>query len=253
MEWFRKIKPGRDRWAQAGLAPRQPFAAVGDLHGCADLLEELLTHFPLSHDMPLIFLGDYIDRGENSADVLRILQALCDSFPETVCLKGNHEDMLLNFLIDPAKAGPRWLRSGGLQTLQSYGLSPEVDIFTPREWLALRDEFAAALGEQTLYWLRNLPTMWRSGNLALSHAGANPAVPLSMQRERDLVWGHRDFLLRARSDDMWILFGHLIVSEPTVSAGRIAIDTGAFATGRLTLARVVPGAVSFETIESAVA
>src|SRR6056297_3334458 len=98
-------------------APLIPLAAIGDIHGCADLLERLLSQ--LEPDLQVICVGDYIDRGDHSADVLHILHANAD----IICLKGNHEEMLLNFLEQPETYGRRWFRNGGLQTMASFGIA----------------------------------------------------------------------------------------------------------------------------------
>ncbi|OWU66697.1 hypothetical protein ATO2_17780 [Roseovarius sp. 22II1-1F6A] len=240
---FRAPDPGPAVFAP--LAPEAAFCAVGDIHGRADLLDRLLEklHEQAPPDAAFVCVGDYVDRGEDSARVLRDLQALSVAHPDHVtCLMGNHEEMLLGFLDRPEQAGPGWLRHGGLQTLASFGLpAPAGATPTPAAWEDLRDQLRAALGADLETWLRALPLQWRSGNVAVVHAGADPALPLEAQTTRALLWGHRDFATTPRRDGQWVLHGHTITDMPQMQAGRIAIDTGAYATGRLTAALVLPG------------
>ena len=111
-----------------------------------------------------------------------------------------------------------------------------------------RDQLVAGMGDFMLQWLKGLPSIWRSGNVAVVHAGANPLVPKESQSSAVLHWGHPDFSKRRRNDGVWVMHGHTIVNEPQIENGRIGIDTGAYATGRLTLAYVDAGGVTFEAV-----
>lgn len=224
-------KPGR-------IAPELAFCVLGDVHGRLDLLERLLPRLPQDHQVFLV--GDVIDRGEQSAQVLRYLMQR----PEITCLKGNHEAMLLDFLNYPVAKGPRWLNNGGLQTLASFGLSglPGVPDGRDEDMLRrIRDDLMQHLGETGRTWLGDLPAVRWSGNVVIAHAGANPDLPMDDHDEMTFVWGHRDFLRKPRRDGFWVVHGHTIVGEPVIDGGRIAIDTGAYATGRLTAAIFTPG------------
>lgn len=216
--------------------PLRPVAILGDIHGCDRLLARLLPRL----EGQVICVGDYIDRGEESAAVLDRLIAR----PEVLCLRGNHEDMLLAFLDDPEGKGPRWLRYGGLQTLASFGVGG--DLSTGRLG-HIRDALARAMGDERIDWMRALPLWWQSGNLAVTHAGADPRRDLAQQEARDLLWGTPEFGRRPRTDGLWIAHGHVIVDAPTAEGGRIAVDTGAYATGRLTAAIIAPDVLRFET------
>ena len=230
----------------APLAPETPFAAIGDVHGRDDLLAELLARLEgdLPTDAPVVFLGDYVDRGAASADVLRRLHAL-DAEDRVTCLSGNHEAMMLEFLDDPATAGPRWLRNGGVQTLESFGLAGAPDGPETAAWDALRDRFRDAMGDVLEGWLRARPLRWQSGNVAAVHAGADPTRSLAEQHDDVLLWGHPAFATTPRTDGTWVVHGHTIVPKPVSEGGRIAVDTGAYATGTLTAAIVEPGALRF--------
>jgi serine/threonine protein phosphatase 1 len=223
--------------------PDEPFFAIGDIHGSMRQLERLVERIEAQDPNPrVVCVGDYIDRGEFSADVVEWMRLLNTRFPENfVCLMGNHEQMCLNFLDNPESQGPRWFRNGGLQTLASY----RVPRLTGDRDTAVRDHLHDAMGEELIAWLRGLPLIWQTGNVAVVHAAADPKLPIDAQSDEVLRWGHPDFLRVPRQDDIWVVHGHTIVEEPRAEDGRIAVDTGAYATGRLTAAHVTPDGVSF--------
>jgi serine/threonine protein phosphatase 1 len=232
------------------VAPERGFVAIGDLHGCLAPLEQLLAAIEANGlgDLPLVFVGDYVDRGPDSLGVLKRLNALERARgADCVCLLGNHEEMMLDFLADP-QAGRRWLVHGGLETLASCGLDPVGRDADAAAWEGLRVRLQAVLGAELIAWLKARPAIWHSGNVAVVHAGADPAERLSLQQHKHLVWGHRDFLAVPRRDGRWVVHGHTIVEAPEMRDGRIAIDTGAYASGRLSAALVMPGQVSFLTL-----
>lgn len=214
-----------------------------------DLLEKLIQKIDTecaSSRPPLVFVGDYIDRGEDSAQVLRFIFDLTrQTDRQVICLSGNHEDMLLKFLDDPGQRGPRWLRYGGLQTLSSFGVGGITDTSPPEAMETARDALREAMGGPLISWLVDMPTRWQNGNIAVVHAAADPHIPIAEQEPRILKWGHPDFLSVPRQDGTWVIHGHTIVNQPQQSSGRIAIDTGAFATGRLTAAYIEPGNLRF--------
>lgn len=234
--------------------PDSPLCIVGDLHGCDGLLVQMLARFaalPDAGQLRVIFTGDMIDRGPDSAAVLNRLRALEQDpapFAQVICLMGNHERMMLDFIADPVRNGPRWLSNGGDATLESFGLSanrpirkaaPTPDDGTQSAPLtAMRDAFLSVLPNGLLEWIGERPLMWLENELAVIHAGANPGVALDAQVEKDMLWGHREFRTRRRTDGLWIVHGHFIVSEPLVTAGRISVDTGAYHSGRLTAVRL---------------
>ncbi|WP_102227258.1 metallophosphoesterase family protein, partial [Acidimangrovimonas sediminis] len=229
----------------------QAFIAIGDIHGSLDQLDALLAAIERAGQgaLPLVFVGDYIDRGMDSLGVLRRLHGLQqERGPEgCICLLGNHEQMLLDFLENP-RAGRRWLSHGGLETLLSCAL-PMVPASAPSEdWEALRLQLLERLGPGLCSWIEALPVTWSTGNVAVVHAGADPATPLAGQQRSHLVWGHPDFFTRPRQDGQWVVHGHTIQPEPTIIDGRIGIDTGAYGTGRLTAALVRPGQAGFLTV-----
>ncbi len=233
----------------AGDAPQPDRACylVGDLHGRADLLELMLELIDAhiggtgSADPQLVFLGDYVDHGPTSAAVLSRLQELTRDFPENVtCLMGNHDRMMLDFLSDPVLRGPRWLRNGGRATLESYRISLNAgEAATPEQFGYTADALAKALGP-TKDWLAGLPLSWSSGNLWAVHAGADPMRPMDQQSARVLLWGHPEFDSAPRSDGQWVAHGHIEFDQPAVSDGRIALDTAAWSSDRLTACAIKP-------------
>lgn len=234
---------------QSQIAPEQTFFAIGDVHGEIKALQRTFASFEqdaaIDKTNPMIVcLGDYIDRGENSAEVLTTLRALNKDFPDNfVCLMGNHEYMCLRFLEDPERRGERWLRFGGLQTLASFG----VGLSANQSMTETRDALALAMGDGLITWLYNLPLMWRSGNVVALHAAADPTASMDEQTSETLLWGHPDFSSHPREDGLWVVHGHTIVESPQVSQGRVAIDTGAYATGRLTTAKISADGITFRT------
>ena len=243
------------RWQARGAAtPAPPDPAdllyvVGDVHGRTDLLLALLERIAddaagRATPARLVFLGDYVDRGPDTAGTLEVLADLpgaCELAP--VFLMGNHERMLLDFLADPA-AGPRWLRAGGDATLASFALSPPGDTDEPEAWAVLRDGLAGALALRRGF-LAGLRAQYLSGNVLCSHAGGDPALAPEAQGEAALLWGRAPEPGRARADGLWSVSGHVIVPEPEMRPGRICIDTGAWFTDRLTAARIAAGEVAF--------
>ncbi len=214
--------------------PEIPVVVVGDIHGRADLLDDLLEKISQQAGAAkLVFVGDYVDRGPQSRRVIKTLRGL----ENAICLCGNHEVMLLEFLDDPIEKGGRWLRNGGEKTLASYGIevnsnSSSLDIVRASEM------FRAALDDGSEAWLRQLPLSWMSGNLFVTHAGPDPARPVQGQDEKVYLWGHNRFLRDMRSDGIWVAHGHWIKDRVVCENGRIGVDAGAWASGRLTAALI---------------
>ncbi len=214
---------------------------IGDVHGRDDLLASLLQKLEgRGGARQLVLVGDYVDRGPQSRAVLERLQAL-----DAVCLKGNHEVMLLEFLDNPTEKAARWLRNGGFQTLESFGieLAREPTVAMLEE---ARDALRAGLGAAGEAWLRGLPLVWQSGNLLVTHAGPDPARPIEGQPDKVFLWGHNRFLRDARADGLWVAHGHWMRDRAAAGDGRIAVDTGAWDSGRLSAALIDPdGRIEF--------
>ena len=220
--------------------------AVADIHGRRDLLDAMERAIAADiaetrTERPLIcYLGDYIDRGPQSAQVI---ERLCGPFTDGVArvfLKGNHEDRMIDFLDAPERNGPSWIKFGGREALESYGLdvpaAPGDD-----DWLPLRDALRAALPARHLAFLGDLRLglVWR--DYLLVHAGLDPEKPLARQAPHDLMWIREPFLSSERDWGFTIVHGHVIVDEPVFRANRIGIDTGAYQSGRLTCLVIAEG------------
>ncbi|PIE10269.1 MAG: serine/threonine protein phosphatase [Rhodobacterales bacterium] len=236
-ELFRRLRPIP---AFDAPAPETRLSVIGDVHGRAELLTKALDRTIGQ----VILVGDYIDRGEHSADVLRLLMER----PDLVCLMGNHEEMLLRTLDDPQRNGSRWLRYGGLQTMASFGVSGVAETTSGPALTDARDRLAERMGPDMIAWLRALPSVWQSGNVVVTHAGANPAHPIKDQDSKALRWGHPDFRRTARKDGLWVVHGHYVTEHPVMEKGRINVDTGAYTTGKLTVAHFEDTNVSFEAV-----
>lgn len=213
--------------------------AVGDIHGRADLLDRLHARIaadaataPVGCRLTLIYLGDYIDRGTESRGVLDRLVAGPPAGFDRVCLLGNHEQSALEFLDNPG-IGPEWFQYGGAATLMSYGLASPLAATSSR-LAAIRDEFQHRLPASHLAFLRSLPTLFISGDYLFVHAGIDPGKPIESQTATDLLWMREPFLSSTARLSHMVVHGHTVTRQPEVRVNRIGIDTGAFATGRLT-------------------
>jgi serine/threonine protein phosphatase 1 len=202
--------------------------AIGDVHGRHDLLVMMLefcrSEFP-NHD--IVLLGDVIDRGPDSAAVLRYLAENHD----VATLMGNHEKMCLDFMLDPEEKAALWLTNGGADTLDSYGID-----FRKGHPIELRNALITSMGGELARWLAGLKRVADFGSVVATHAGADPKVSIRKQNEKSLLWGRGTFSSQHRKDGLWIVQGHRIVEKPVVHHQRIMVDTGAFQTGQLSAA-----------------
>ncbi|RYG57624.1 MAG: serine/threonine protein phosphatase [Alphaproteobacteria bacterium] len=219
--------------------------AVGDIHGRLDLLEELICEIcrdalKTSPELrPLVIpLGDYIDRGPQSAGVLALLVELCrNNAFEVRPLRGNHEQALLAFLDDP-RVGPSWAQFGGGATLSSYGVpAPRADD-SPQAWETASTQLKQALPSEQLVLLRKTEFMICVGDYAFVHAGLRPDARLDEQTPNDLMWIRTEFLNHRSHLEKRVVHGHSAQTGAQVLPWRIGIDTGAYATGVLTALRL---------------
>jgi serine/threonine protein phosphatase 1 len=215
--------------------------AIGDIHGRSDLLNQIfkvidadLTNSPPQQAFE-VYLGDYVDRGPDSSGVLDLLIAR-SRVRQTVCLKGNHEAFMLDVLREPKKIGD-WRQYGGLTTMMSYGLRPSMNP-SAEEQVELVDALKAALPPEHVPFLQSLRSSFTCGDYYFVHAGVKPGVPLEAQRDEDLLWIREEFLSCEDHFGRYVVHGHTPVPVPDIRANRINIDTGAYATGNLTLLSV---------------
>ena len=206
--------------------------AIGDIHGCINALKTLLDEVGLRDDDTIITLGDYIDRGEQSKEIIDLLLGEPLAGFEIVHLLGNHEQPLLDFLQHP-KAVASWLTYGGQATLMSYGVGVEKDIIT-RNIKIICDELKEKCPENHLDFYRSCGLIHVEGSYCFVHAGIRPGVKLNEQRNEDLLWIREDFTGSKATHEHIVVHGHTITPEVEWLPNRIGIDTGAFHTGVLT-------------------
>ena len=232
--------PGLRELRVRGRRPSLPaelrIYAIGDIHGRLDLLSELLAR--ISSDIALrptarplyVFLGDYIDRGSASRETIdRLIEH--GKTHESVFLKGNHELIAIKCLSDRGLFD-QWLRLGGLETLVSYGV-PAESLANGKQIAELQSAFHGALPQAHFRFFRDLKNSFECGDFFFAHAGVKPGVELSRQKESDLLWIRGEFLSSKDDFGKIIVHGHTPTREIEVRPNRINIDTGAFATGRL--------------------
>jgi serine/threonine protein phosphatase 1 len=245
---LRRERHDAPRGARIGA---QPVYAIGDVHGCYDLLQALLSEIrrdaaSLAPDAPprVVMCGDYVDRGPDTAKVLAALTWLeRSSAIDVTLLEGNHEAMFRGFLERPADHG-RWVTFGGRQTLLSYGVTVPDACDDAAVLTRLRDALLDVMPVAHYWLLFRLCMMLEIGDYAFVHAGVRPGVPLSAQSRDDLLWIRGEFLDHPQPSTAVIVHGHTWADDrATVTAGRIGIDTGAYDTGVLTALRIADDGV----------
>jgi len=214
--------------------------ALGDVHGCDDLLAE--AHRKIAEDLAerpaddfrIIHVGDYGDRGPDTAAVIDRLAGLTLEDPHVMCLRGNHDEMLLGFLTDPDGMGATFIANGGEATLASYGVAIGLLALFIGNHAALSRQLDETMPAHHRAFLEALPLTARFGDYFFCHAGIRPGVPLDRQAADDLVWIRDPFLLSGADHGVVVVHGHTPAAEPEVLGNRINIDTGAVFTGQLT-------------------
>ena len=231
--------------APAALPPGQRVYAIGDVHGCLDRLAAL--HAMIADDLAdrptpeplLVHLGDYVDRGADSAGVVaRLVAGAAVPDVPTVNLMGNHEDMMLAAVASGEfEAAGLWLANGGAVSLLSWGV--------PRS--AQAKDWSGYLPAPHLLFLRDLTMCHAAGGYLFVHAGVRPGVPLERQSRHDLMWIREPFLSSSASLGAVVVHGHTPQRAPVVRPNRIGIDTGAVLGGALTCAVLEADRLGFIT------
>jgi serine/threonine protein phosphatase 1 len=212
--------------------------AIGDIHGCDRDLGE--AHGKIATDLAarpvddhrIIHVGDYVDRGPNSAAVIGRLVKMTAADTRVICLKGNHDQLLADFLAD-ATTGGVFLANGGGETLASYGVARgRFPIW--ENLAALSREFAKRMPATHRSFIEGLPLCVRFGDYFFCHAGIRPGVPLDRQDPEDLIWIRDEFLTDDSDHGVVVVHGHTPMPVPEVRLNRINIDTGLVYGGSLT-------------------
>jgi len=211
--------------------------AIGDIHGRLDLLDEMLTRVESDSAgsnaarVTMVFLGDLIDRGPQSAQVVERLRRYHPPFAQTVFLMGNHEEVFLRVLGGDLAVLPDWLRFGGAECLQSYGVDPtELTLRKPADVLRTLRE---AIPKDHVKFLSGFADTASFGRYLFVHAGIRPGVPLPQQVPEDLRWIRQPFLDDETDHGHVVVHGHTISREVDIRPNRIGLDTGAYHSGVL--------------------
>ncbi len=212
--------------------------AIGDVHGRIDLLEEAeekIADLTARKGRGLVvLLGDYVDRGPNSKAVLERLTSPPNGNFERVCLCGNHDDVMAKFCASPLQ-NLNWLQFGGGETLRSYGIDISQYKLDAANEPELVEQLTASIPQKHLDFLADAPVALEMGKLLFVHAGIAPGIALEDQRDRDLMWIRQPFIADGPKLDINVVHGHTPFDEVDIGPNRVGIDTGAYATGKLSV------------------
>jgi len=197
--------------------------AIGDIHGCLNHLTNLIQMLDINTEDTLVFIGDYIDRGPDSKGVLDFILDLKKDLKKVICLRGNHEEMFLNFYLG-RKDALLFLRNGGQSTLASYGMLGKS-----------ANGIVGKLPDTHLQFLKSLPLYFETEDYIFVHAGLRPGISLKQQDPCDLLWIRDEFIFSTVDFGKIVVFGHTPFREPFFQMhNKIGIDTGAVYWGKLT-------------------
>ena len=216
--------------------------AVGDVHGCLAQLLALEAKIvedsrAIEGEKWLLTLGDHIDRGPDSAEVIAHVSGPAPAGFRRFSLMGNHEAMMLDFFANPA-AHAYWLDEGGMETLASYGI--DLDYPPLRAQEATRRLLVERFPADHARFIAELPVYLSLPGWLFVHAGIRPGVPLGLQSDEDLLWIRAPFLTSQLTGGLRVVHGHTPVKDVTVTPHRIDVDTQCYRTGRLSAVRVTP-------------
>jgi serine/threonine protein phosphatase 1 len=232
--------------APAAMPPGRRVYAIGDIHGCDAQLANL--HATIAEDLArrpidsalLLHIGDYVDRGADTAGVLtRLASGSPIEGAEVMNILGNHDETMWNALSGDRPAATDWLFAGGRPALESYGVDPD----SPRE------SWREAVPDSHMTFLRNLTLRHQEGGYLFVHAGIRPGVALEQQTREDMLRIRQPFLYTERDLGVVVVHGHTPVKEPSVRHNRIAIDTGAVFGGKLTCVVLEAAMIGFLTAD----
>ncbi|MBL6952717.1 MAG: serine/threonine protein phosphatase [Alphaproteobacteria bacterium] len=237
--WFRSLASPRGQKTPAPAIPMgQRVYIVGDIHGRYDLLR--ILHEQVEADSStynghkrLVYLGDYIDRGHESKKVVEELVSHPLAGFDRIFLKGNHEDALLNFLVD-FNAARDWFQFGGEATVFSYGVAMQPGTRSDKMLKDIQADLDRAIPAEHIQFFNELRMSFEIGDYFCVHAGIHPSRPLHRQRSEDLMWIRDEFLESKKAHEKIIVHGHSISETPDEQSNRIGIDTGAYYSNCLT-------------------
>lgn len=234
-----RSKPAPKTVVGASIPPGHRVYAIGDVHGRLDLLKPLMARILADDrsrppaDTQIILLGDLVDRGPDSYGVVEMVRQLLHSGLGLRCIAGNHEEVFLACVEEPSAEIARFFyRIGGDATLLSYGLpQDELDAL---DFEALAQRIPSLVPESHVAFLRSLEDCIIIGDYAFVHAGISPKRPLAEQQTKALRWIRDDFIGHEEPFEKMIVYGHTISESVDFGVSRIGLDTGAYASGKLT-------------------
>jgi serine/threonine protein phosphatase 1 len=242
--------PSRRRIDLGDQVPGYPIYAIGDVHGCMDQLQRAEDRIALDIEVsgkrgPVVLLGDYVDRGGASSQVIEHLIQPSELGLRRLALCGNHDEIFGKFIAHPDQHLD-WLAMGGEQTLMSYGIDVHhVGLRQRGRNERLKAVMAEAIPESHRQFLATLPISLKVGQYLFVHAGIRPGVPLERQTEEDMMWIREPFIKEGPKLPLMVIHGHTPQPTPDLGPGRIGIDTGAFYTGKLTVLKIDGGQTRF--------
>jgi serine/threonine protein phosphatase 1 len=226
---------------------------IGDVHGCDELLAEI--HARINRDLAargiadyrIIHVGDYVDRGPDSRAVIERLARMCDADPRVLCLRGNHDDLLVDLVEGVPGAADTFLANGGEATLGSYGVRLSLLSSLLGSHAGMGARLREAMPAHHRDFLSTLALSARFGDFFFCHAGIRPGVALEDQVKDDLIWIREGFLDCSADLGVVVVHGHTPTRDrrPDVRANRIDIDTGAVFGGPLTCVAIEGSEVRF--------
>jgi serine/threonine protein phosphatase 1 len=238
MNFFKKLSR---RFGSSGSPRGKPGSrayAIGDIHGRLDLLDQILDQIRLDVESRppaetfVVFLGDLIDRGPSSCEVVERLRLFRPDWAKPVFLGGNHEEVLLSILKGDQGVLKNWLKFGGAECARSYGMDPDL-LLRLDEPSAVK-QLRAAIPPQHREFLSSFGDTFRFRDYLFVHAGIRPGLPLEEQTRSDLRWIRHPFLSDGKDHGFVVVHGHTIVEGVEERSNRIGIDTGAYRSGVLT-------------------
>lgn len=235
--------PPRRRIDLGDAPATYPIYAIGDVHGCLKELQAAEGRIADDIDRSgrpglVVLLGDYVDRGPSSYQVVEHLLRPSELGLRRLALCGNHDDIFSKFIAEP-HLHMDWLDLGGEQTLMSYGIDvAHLNLRHKARTGDLKQFLADAIPASHANFLAHLPILLKVGDLVFVHAGLRPRVQLVEQTDEDLMWIREPFISRGPGFPIVVIHGHTPHTEPSLGPGRIGIDTGAFFTGNLTVLKI---------------
>lgn len=237
------MKAGKIGLDQAVIPENVVVYAIGDIHGRADLLERKLARIKADPVTPhqkktVVYLGDLVDRGLKSREVIDLILAHEAQDLDQVWLMGNHEEFMVRFLAEPENS-MEWLTYGGAETLLSYNISVAAGAFNAKKAIKAAEDLQAAMQDagHDRFFAR-FQDSFELGDYLFVHAGIDPEKPIAGQGPEILRWIREPFLSFSGTLPKVVVHGHTVTDEPTVRNHRIGLDTGAYYSGQLTCLRL---------------